>query len=149
MASQFLVTLGAALIGAVATLFSGLLVYSRRKKDKRERLRTALIQEIEGMQGPIKGYSNTLQKMNGIPETDIINTTIYENNADKIGILSEEEVEKVTDFYTHAMNTSNELKFLNSHEEPQKTATFGKLKMEGLDDLKEKNRAALEVLEDK
>lgn len=146
MNSQIYAALGGASVGALATLVSGFGVYFKRKRDKRERLRIALIQEIDGMKGPIKGYSQAMQKMNGLPETDIITTTIYESNADKIGLLSEEEVKKVTNFYTHAMNTSEELKFLNDQEQPQKTATFGKLKSEGLDNLKDKNEEALEAL---
>lgn len=147
MNSQIYAALGGALVGAAATLASGFGVYFKQRRDKRERLRTALIQEIEGMKGPIKGYSQAIQKMNGLPERDIITTTIYESNADKIGLLSEEEIEKVTGFYTHAMNTSEELKFLNNQDQPQKTATFGKLKSEGLDKLKENNEEALDALE--
>lgn len=141
------------LAGAFATLIAGLGVYYKRRRDNRRKLRVALKQEIDGMKGPIKGYAGAMSDSDNIPhdnilpETNFVTTIVYENNTHNLGLLSEEEVEAVSEFYDSAIRVRRALEMLQNHEDPLKTASYQSLKEDDLDDLKIKNEKALDAIE--
>ncbi|WP_147270934.1 hypothetical protein [Haloplanus salinus] len=81
-------------------------VYTRHKQ--RNNLRRSLRAELKSMDN-IDDYD--FSKVDGKRGASnlLLQTTVYENNADTIGLLSEHEVEKVLAFYSHAIYTQNQL----------------------------------------
>ena len=140
------------LIGAGATLVAGLLVYWKRQSDKRENLRRALEQEIEGMQGPLKGFAGASDSDSGpsgdiLPEINFVTSVVYQNNTQHLGLLTDSEVKAVGDFYNSIIQLGRSLDMLNEHDEPTKTATYyAWFRDNGLDDVLEKNETALAEL---
>lgn len=141
-----------ALIGAGATLVAGLLVYWKSRVDKRANLRIALEQEIEGMQGPLKGYAGASDSDAGpqgdiLPETNFVTSLVYQNNTQHLGLLTDSEVKAITDFYNSIIQLGRSMDMLNEHDNPTNTATYyAWFRDNGLNDVLEKNEAALEEI---
>lgn len=97
--SEAAVLLGA-FIGATGSLGT---LYLRRRQERRH-LRIALRSEILSMASKIDQHAQRLAEERPHPKlripTNVIVAEIYSNNSDKIGILSKEEVETVTEFYS-------------------------------------------------
>ena len=140
-----------ALIGAGATLLAGLLVYWKRRRDTRKNLRIALEQEIKGMQGSLRSYSKAIDsnkiQYDIIPETNFVNTVVYQNNTQHLGLLTDPEVDAITEFYTEAIQLGKVLEMLGEHEKPAETASYHAwFRENGLNDLLGLNEDALQQL---
>lgn len=93
-------------------------VYTRHKK--RNNLRRSLRAELKSMEN-INEYE--LSKVDGKRGASnlLLQTAVYENNTDSIGLLSEGEVDKVLTFYSHAIYTQNQLKNAAQSHDMDKT----------------------------
>ncbi|WP_336337336.1 hypothetical protein [Haloarcula brevis] len=81
-------------------------VYTRHKK--RNNLRRSLQAELKSMENISKYELSKINDKKGMSYL-LLQTAVYENNTDSIGLLSEPEIEKVLTFYSHAMYTQNQL----------------------------------------
>ena len=84
-------------------------VYTRHKQ--RNNLRRSLRAELNSMEN-INNYD--FSKVDGKRGASnlLLQTSVYENNTDTIGLLSESEVEKILTFYSHAIYTQSQLKYV-------------------------------------
>lgn len=110
------------IIGAgsiVATILIGFLgsfgLYWKRRRDRRRRLRKAFLYEITGIS--TQSYAEAivdgeLLRRDGyqIPETSPFSDAVYRANTSKIGLLSDEEVRDVVEFYSEAIKVEKEIK---------------------------------------
>lgn len=141
------------LVGSGATLVAGLLVYWKRRCDRRTNLRTALEHEIQGMQGQIKGFAGAIESDDGpqgdpIPEINFITTVVYENNTQHLGLLTDSEVDAITDFYNSAIQLSRVLDMLTEHENPNNTASYyAWFRDDNMSEVLNKNEKALEEIQ--
>ena len=118
-----------ALVGAVATAAGSYFVFWRRQRAATARLRVALAQELESLD-----YVDDLVESGAYEgvTTAIETPVVYEANADKLGHLSEREVEALVEFYAA-------LAWLRGLEDPED-------KKERIDAVAEKRRAALDAV---
>lgn len=86
-------------IPASAGVLGSFALYKKRQRDERRRLRKAIKSELEGMEF-FKNWPESVGKT--VPKYDVLATTLYERNADSLGILSDEENERIVEFYTRA-----------------------------------------------
>lgn len=141
-----------AIIGFLATIIGSFGLYFKRELDKKERLRAALITEIENMEEMETigedDYIDYLKKEDyAVLPKETFNTTIYENNASKLGLLEREEIEAIIEYYTS-------LKVLRSYfdsyefgnEIPEHTLYFIDMLANDIEDHRE---SALNILKDK
>lgn len=98
------------LIASFVGVGGSYLLYLKRKIDSREKLRGAIESEIRQM----SQIPDTVENLNGlstpppeskltassVPPAEAFPTTVYEENASEFGLLVEEELENVVDFYT-------------------------------------------------
>lgn len=102
----------------IATIVIGFIgsfgLYWKQRKDKRRKLRKALRSEIESIH--INPYAEAIvngsMKKGGwpLPETSPFTSDIYVNNSSDIGLLSDNEVEDIVEFYSKAHRTEKEIK---------------------------------------
>lgn len=96
----------ASIIGVVGSY----LLYLNRRKDRREKLKRALAFEISEMD-QLPQASDTLEGLSEappssrlsaskIPPAEAFPTTVYESNTSDLGLMSDDELESVVDFYT-------------------------------------------------
>lgn len=89
-------------------------LYWKQQKDKRRKLRKALRSEIESCN--TEPYTEALTSEDAdldgwlIPETSPFASDIYTNNTSNIGLLSDEEIEDIVDFYSEAHTAEKEIK---------------------------------------
>lgn len=117
-----LVLLATAVIG----LTGSYLIYRLRLRTRRRRLRKALRGEIKAMAPSIyeKARIMSAEDRNSdfyIP-TDPTIMTVFSNNSGEIGLLSDGEVEELTDFYTKAAVVSQRIQNLNTVENPNRAS---------------------------
>jgi len=117
-----LVLLATAIIG----LSGSYAIYRLRLRTRRRRLRKALRGEIKAMAPSIYEKARIMSAEDRdsdfyIP-TDPTIMTVFLNNSGEIGLLSDGEVEEVTDFYTRAAVVSQRIQNLNTVEEPNKAS---------------------------
>ena len=96
----------ASIIGVVGSY----LLYLHRRKDRRQKLKRALAFEICEM-NQLTQASNTLEGLtepppssrlsaSKIPPADAFPTTVYESNTSDLGLMSDDELQSVVNFYT-------------------------------------------------
>lgn len=102
-----------ALLGFSATLLAAFGVWYLDKRNRRKRLRKALIAELEKQDERFGRIVESLEadsavgsddngyevEPSDLPPADSLPTTIYESNASNLGELSSEEVEAVVNYY--------------------------------------------------
>lgn len=71
----------------------------RKLKRKRENLRRTIWAEMMTLRPYLAGEFG--------PEGQFLRKTIYENNADELGLLTSEEAEAIVQFYGHAITLQN------------------------------------------
>lgn len=105
MATQTTTLVTGLLVGALATFLARWAIVWIKACKERTRLRKALFEEVVAMSESIDEIANLLKPMR--PEgdavqipTDVLLTTVYESNVGQLGMLSDEEVEQVTKFYS-------------------------------------------------
>lgn len=117
-----LVLLATAIIG----LTGSYAIYRLRLRTRRRRLRKALHGEIKAMAPSIYEKTRIMsaedRDSNFYIPTDPTIMTVFSNNSGEIGLLSDGEVEEVTDFYTRAAVVSQRIQNLNTVEEPNKAS---------------------------
>lgn len=93
------------LIGALATFLARWAIVVIETRKDRTRLRKALLEEVVTMSESIDEMAYLLKPMR--PEgdavqipMDVLLTTVYESNVGRLGMLTDEEVEQVTSFYS-------------------------------------------------
>ncbi|WP_156224403.1 hypothetical protein [Haloferax gibbonsii] len=91
-----LVLATATLIGATLGATANIVWESWNKRKKRDNLRRAIWAEMMTVRPYLAGTFG--------PEGQFLRKTIYENNADDLTILSDEEVEAIVAFYGHIIN---------------------------------------------
>lgn len=98
------------LLASILGVFGSYFLYTKRRADSRNSLRRALAQELYQLE-QINDASQNLQNLsNGppgnrlssssVPPSEVFPTTVYEANAANLGLLPDQELEKVVDFYT-------------------------------------------------
>jgi len=117
-----LVLLGTAIIG----LGGSYLIYRLRLRTRRRRLRKAIRGEIKAMAPSIYEKAQIMATEDRdsdfyIP-TDPTIMTIFSNNSGEIGLLSDDEVKEVTDFYTKAAVVRQRIQNLNTVEDPNEAS---------------------------
>jgi uncharacterized coiled-coil DUF342 family protein len=105
MVGQVTTLLTGLLVGAIATFFGRLGLVSWKNRKKRTRLRKALLEEVVTMSESIDEMATLLKPMRPGGEaiqipTDMLLTTVYQNNVGQLGMLTDEEVKQVTKFYS-------------------------------------------------
>lgn len=110
-----------AIIGAFIGVLGSLLVLGVRHQIRKRRLRKAIRAEIKIMADDIYRYAETLSgKSPGsieIPPDSLV-LTVYKNNASNIGLLSEDEVREITQFYALAESVKQRLSYLSESDTP-------------------------------
>lgn len=101
----------AALLGSAATFIGNVLLKKRQQRKKREALRRALRTEMKSMYPRMYALSEYRPKPEEVE--DIFLTSIYESNADKIGILTNDEVENIVRFYGEIVNAQRAIQRQN------------------------------------
>lgn len=119
-----LVLLATAIIGLVGSY----IIYRLRLRTRRRRLRKALRGEIRAMAPSIYEKARIMASEDRdsdfyIP-TDPTVMTVFSNNSGEIGLLSDDEVEKVTRFYSNAAVVSQRIQNLNAVENPHKASVL-------------------------
>jgi hypothetical protein len=117
-----LVLLATAVIG----LTGSYVIYRLRLRTRRRRLRKALREEIKAMAPSIYEKARIMSAEDRdsdfyIP-TDPAIMTVFSNNSGEIGLLSDDEVEELTDFYTKAAVVSQRIQNLNTVENPNRAS---------------------------
>lgn len=117
-----LVLLATAIIG----LTGSYVIYRLRLRTRRRRLRKALRGEIKAMAPSIYEKARIMSAEDRdsdfyIP-TDPTIMTVFSNNSGEIGLLSDDEVEEITDFYSKAAVVSQRIQNLNAIEDPNKAS---------------------------
>ena len=95
-------------------LSGGYLEYLRRLKNRQKRLRSALFSEIRSS-GPQldQAHENVVEEGTGVfrsdrmdlivpkgmPINDFLPTTVYDSNVSKLGLLDQDEIEAIVDYY--------------------------------------------------
>ncbi|WP_150123177.1 hypothetical protein [Haladaptatus sp. R4] len=100
----------AAFIGAVAALSVAYLRVVLEKNKKREKLRNALLAELQST-NRLDVALDMLNSSTGVYfyiHHDFIPTSTYESNLSDIGLLSEDEIEPVISYYSDALITKQE-----------------------------------------
>jgi hypothetical protein len=103
----------ALLIASVIGVAGSFLLYQKRRSDSREKLERALATEVGGME-QIPKTASTLQSLSNeppesrlsassIPPAETFPTTVYEENASDLGLLSEEDLNEVVEFYSELL----------------------------------------------
>jgi len=88
-------------------------LYWKQQRDQRRKLRKALRSEIESCN--IKPYAKAITSEDAdfdgwmIPETSPFTSDIYVSNTSKIGLLSDQEIENIVDFYSEAHMAEKEI----------------------------------------
>lgn len=105
MAAQMTTLVTGLFVGALATFFARLGIVKIKTRKRRNRLRKALFEEVDAMSDNIDEIANLLKPMRPEGEavqipTDVLLTTVYKNTVENLGILSDDEVEKITNFYS-------------------------------------------------
>lgn len=83
-------------------------IYLQRLSDRRNSLRQALKAEIEGT--PLL-HDWPPEESKTIPSIDVLTTTVFEENSADLGILTDQELSAVIDFYTRTRNIKEALKY--------------------------------------
>lgn len=117
-----LVLLATAIIG----LGGSYSIYWLRLRTRRRRLRKAIRGEIKAMAPSIYEKAQImaaedLESEFYIP-TDPTIITVFSNNSGEIGLLSDDEVEEVTNFYTKAAVVRQRIQDLNTADKPTKAS---------------------------
>lgn len=114
---NFIATLpNTAVVGVAVSFASAMAVYAARQSWERQKLRQALLTEVQQMEG-LEECSNQINRIDpppgrqiqpdDVPAGGTIPTVIYESNAGKIGLLrgplSEDELEPVVRFYSKVL----------------------------------------------
>lgn len=86
-------------IPASAGILGSFALYNKRRRDEKRRLRKAIKSELEGMEF-FKNWPEEAGKM--VPKYNILATTLYDRNADSLGLLTGKENERIVEFYTRA-----------------------------------------------
>lgn len=98
------------LIASVIGVVGSYLLYITRRGDRREKLKRALAFEISEMD-QLAQASDTLEGLSNpppqsrlsaskVPPAEAFPTTVYESNTSDLGLMSDDELESVVDFYT-------------------------------------------------
>jgi hypothetical protein len=92
-------------IPAVLGIFGSFAVQWRRRESKRTKLRRALLGELESMYEMAKldaaMYASEMSPTTP-PPANRLTTAVYDSNTDGVGLLTEEEIEAITEFYSTA-----------------------------------------------
>jgi hypothetical protein len=91
MSAAFGSLLSTAVVAVSTTLFAGILLFKYRENKLVNRLRTALKQEIE--------LNNEQKVKEGHIRTEKVNISVYEQNTDKLELLSPQEIRVVMKYY--------------------------------------------------
>lgn len=117
-----LVLLATAIIG----LTGSYVIYRLRLRTRRRRLRKALRGEIKAMAPSIYEKARIMSAEDRDSDfylpTDPTIMTVFSNNSGEIGLLSDDEVEEITDFYSKAAVVSQRIQNLNAIEDPNKAS---------------------------
>ncbi|SET54469.1 hypothetical protein [Natrinema hispanicum] len=98
------------IIGASAVIIVAYLREYLRKRTKRRKIRSALYAEIQAT-NTLGAAEDMLDSASGsyfYIEHDFIPTNVYQSNLADIGLLSEDEIEKVVEYYTNALIAKEE-----------------------------------------
>lgn len=100
-------------IAAVIGFLSSYWLYIQRNKDRRSAIRRALKQEIES-NSVLNTWAQDRQNRGNHtrPPSQIIQpVSVYQNNNTDLGLLTVEEIEALTDYYSRAIITNNILEW--------------------------------------
>ncbi|SEP25185.1 hypothetical protein SAMN04487948_1275 [Halogranum amylolyticum] len=111
--SQTLLAAGlGGIVGAFGTYAVRLLRHRQRERTQQARLRRALIAEMATMTGLTRDRDKISPKE--LPTSHIVSTVVFENNSDKIGLLTESETEALIQFYSYAHLVRTQLDYSRS-----------------------------------
>ncbi|WP_411967120.1 hypothetical protein [Haloferax sp. YSSS75] len=81
-------------------------IYRTRQNDLEENLRTAFLAEMEGVE-----YLDMWPETNyTVPTYNFLSLSVYESNSDSLGVLTNEEVEAIVQYYTRAKSVQDLLR---------------------------------------
>lgn len=125
---------------AMIGVFGSYGIYRKRQSDTKSNLREAFIAEMEGTEyldiWPETGRT--------VPAFNFLSVSVYESNTDNLGVLTEEEVSAIVQYYTRAKSVQDVLR-LHSEIIAQTTGLFAS--DEKLSDRKSAIRGAIDKLE--
>lgn len=101
-------------IAAIIGVCGSYVLYKKRLKDRRKATRRTLKSEIEST----KILDTWIRKneVNELPAQIVHPTTAYENHVDEIGLLTDEEIELISEFYSEAILLNDTLKWNRESE---------------------------------
>lgn len=92
------------LLAAVIGVAGNYRLYQNRQSHRRDTMRVALLSEIISMQPAVRDldHQTTLNEMNTHFPEFFLSNNVYDSIGSELGLLTEEEVSVVVDFYTKA-----------------------------------------------
>lgn len=142
------ISIDSAIIGAFIAVIGSFLVLAARHQLRKRRLRKALREEIRTMAEDLYRYAETVAGK----EPDAINVppdpvlrTVFESNASLLGLLSEEEIQELTQFYGLTEKVRKRVSSLSSRSDPP--AHELRVLQRDLIELNNRKNSVLETLE--
>lgn len=92
------------LIAAIIGVAGSYYIYYIKMEHQRKTLRIALLSEILSMEEMVRelAFQSDLNEMETVQPEIFLTNNIYDGNADKIGLLTEDEVKAIVEFYSNA-----------------------------------------------
>lgn len=109
-------------VAAIIGFLSSYWLYIQRNRDRRSAIRRALKQEIES-NSILDTWVQDRAQHTRPPSQLIQPTSAYQNNNDDLGLLTEEEIEMLTDYYSRAIVTND---ILDWHRESRLQISLSK-----------------------
>lgn len=99
--SESLIQFLSLFIPAIIAVLGSYWIYQKKLAQRREALRWALLSELVFME-TLEAWPKEREDPRVIPIQDLVPTTVYKSNTDKLGLLSTEEIASVVRFYSTA-----------------------------------------------
>ncbi|MCO8254519.1 hypothetical protein NKF26_11970 [Haladaptatus sp. AB618] len=88
----------------IGTAITGFVIYEKKEYDRIQNLRRAFLAELNSVDLPTKIKLNDGRKVPPPYSAKLVPTTIYDTNASRIGKLTSEEVDSLTEYYSKSKN---------------------------------------------
>jgi len=107
--SSSIATIAAGILGFLGGFFSRTGKYWLKKRERRTKLRRALLAEIQTPKDTINNAAEVEEIQDFDPVHTVIPTTTYENQVEELGLLSSHEIEPVIKYYNTAKVAKQQL----------------------------------------
>lgn len=113
---SFLVAVVGGIVAGLSALLTGFFLYRKEQKDKRRKLRLALLEELNQMY-VLDEKKSSADIFPGL----VISTKVFDNISLELGILTEAEVKKIVTFYDALHHLTETAKIVLKKNEPLET----------------------------